>query len=646
MNYYIYRTIGIFLTISLTLILGVLTIQYYYIDHAIIKKEQSELDSINLFFSNSSNKIIREEFRLVDFLSKTNYFIEALKVKKTKDLFKFLNRTKNNKQDDLILFIVDKEQNIKGSLFARTLLTRISKKNISKLKYETIIPLNDIIIYLVPYENQRGEIMGYLGGILPMLTIKNIIKYKYDQLVKGLTRLSPRLLSININKSKAFFNNNDQPLRMTTITSVNYNNIFKVSKRFLITVLCLIVIALLATSLLLRKTIKEPMINILSLVDSIGKGKINYNFYKKIKDKDYLLIGDALLEMNRSQVKLEMGTAQLTAYRERLDILEYFKHNLQSPLITIENILINLKNKLSEKDHNLLELAFERIEDITSRPIDPNLIESSRNSLSLNRVVLNIITQKKIEFVAQSKFKIEYDSNVEKGNDFVSIDSSDLREVISNLINNSVDAIDKEGKILLIVNKENDSICLTIKDNGIGILKENLEKVFNKNYSTKRGELRGIGLYHAQNTLRNYDVGLDIESQPGRGTEVKLIFPVVNISKSKYRSIVLIDDDDLVRTSWIFRAQKSNMNLVTFSSYKQFKEGYHGTGEESLLFIDSYLKFDSDRGEYISKEINDNYLFHKIFLVTGKESLSLDEYPWITKYLCKRFPEDMVKQYS
>ena len=646
MNYYIYRTIGIFLVISFTLILGTLVTQYYYFDHEIIKKEQSELENINLLFKESSNQLIQKEFNLVTFLSKTNYFLEALKIKERKELFKLLNTTKSNKQGDLILFIIDKEQRIRGSLQARKLMSQLNKTLIAQLEQKVIIPLNEVVVYLIPYRNKQGKILGHLGGILPILTIKKIINYKYKQLTDRFSRISSELVLIKINTSKQYFYINEQPFRLKTINDTIYNNIFTISKRLLMTVLLLIIVSLILTSLLLRKTIKEPMINILSLVDSIGKGKINYNFYKKIKDKDYLLIGDALLKMNKSQSKLEMINAQAIAYRERLDILEYFKHNLKSPLVTIENIFLNLKEKISSQEHKLLALAFERIENITSSPVEPNRIKISKNIVSLDRVLSNIITQKKIEFLGKGRVEIYYKNNLKQGNDLISMDPSDLREVVSNIINNSMEAIENEGEVLIVVNQKKENICLTITDNGSGISKENLGVVFSKNYSTKIGVGRGIGLYHAHNISRKHNLGLNIKSELGLGTEINLIFPAINKSKNKYRSIVLIDDDELVSTNWMFKAEKNNINLQTFLSYRAFKEEYHCSGEESLLFIDSFLKFDSANGESISKEINDDYSFYKIFIVTGIDSFLVDEFPWITKCLGKRFPGKLIEQYQ
>lgn len=645
MNYYIYRTIGIFLLISFTLIVGTLATQYYYFDHSVIKKEQSELEDINLLFKGSSNQLILEEFKLVTFLSKTNYFLEALKIKKRKELFKLLNTTKSNNQDDLILFIIDREQRVRGSLLAKKMLSDLDKNVLAQVEREAIIPFNEIVVYLIPYRNKEGKILGYMGGILPILTIKNIIKYQYTQLTQRFSRMSSEILLIKVNPVNSFFYNNEQAFRIKIVNYIDYNDIFTISKRLLLTIFLLIIVALLFTSLLLRKTIKEPMINILNLVDSIGKGKIDYSYYKRIKDKDYLLIGDALLEMNKSQVKLEMANAQSIADRERLDILEYFKHNLQSPLITIENILINLKEKISIQEHKLLRLVFERIKNMTSKPIYPNILEISKNIVSLDRIISNVITQKKIEFISKSKIEIYYKNNLKEENDLISIDSSDLREVVSNIINNSIEAIDDEGKVIIVVNKKGESICLTIKDNGSGISQQNLEEVFSKNYSTKSGAVRGIGLYHARNISHKYQMVLDIKSKLGKGTKVDLIFPIMKNNKNKYRSIVLIDDDDLVRTNWIFKAKYNNIKLQTFSSYKKFKEEYNKTGDNDLLFIDSLLKFDSIRGEDLSKEINKDYSFYKIFIVTGKDSFSVNKYPWITKCLGKRFPEDTIKKY-
>ena len=102
---------------------------------------------------------------------------------------------------------------------------------------------------------------------------------------------------------------------------------------------------------------------------------------------------------------------------------------------------------------------------------------------------------------------------------WVEMDPVHLRQVLWNLLLNAVEAVEEDGRVIIRTIPKDDFITVEIVDNGIGIDKGNLERIFLPFYSNKpRGT--GLGLSIVHNLLEGYNSRLDIQSAPGQGTTV------------------------------------------------------------------------------------------------------------------------------
>jgi len=115
-------------------------------------------------------------------------------------------------------------------------------------------------------------------------------------------------------------------------------------------------------------------------------------------------------------------------------------------------------------------------------------------------------------------------------------DSNKLQQLLMNIILNSIDALaEKEEEIPKIEveisrkaqqNEHNDLICLVIRDNGIGIDKENLDLVLEPFFTTKEpGKGTGLGMAVANRIVRSMNGALSFSGEKGRGAEVTVTFP-------------------------------------------------------------------------------------------------------------------------
>lgn len=276
-------------------------------------------------------------------------------------------------------------------------------------------------------------------------------------------------------------------------------------------------------------------------------------------------------------------------------------HDIRSPLSALNMVTSSLQGLESEQKE-LIKSSIQRINDIAndllkkgkSSPVensDPSANINEVETVLINPLVDSIITEKRLQFNNKTNLNIAASTNQVYGS-FIHINSSDLKRVLSNLINNSVEAIDKKsGTIEVFLDSNTQFALIKIKDNGPGIPPHILDKLgiesvtYGKD-STDSGS--GLGVLHAKKTIESMQGQFSITSKLGVGTEVTISLPLaekpiwfLDTLKLKEKSAVLIcDDDSSIIALWKKR-------LSDFSSISP----YYFTDLDSLS---SFLKDNPD----------------------------------------------------
>ncbi len=112
----------------------------------------------------------------------------------------------------------------------------------------------------------------------------------------------------------------------------------------------------------------------------------------------------------------------------------------------------------------------------------------------------------------------------------VRADVEELRRVFINLFRNALQAIPAKGRITVCTSNADGFLAVDIQDTGVGIPAENLERIFEPNFSTK-SEGMGLGLSIVKQIVDGLHGQISIESIPGKGTTVHLQFPLANEEK-------------------------------------------------------------------------------------------------------------------
>jgi PAS domain S-box-containing protein len=151
---------------------------------------------------------------------------------------------------------------------------------------------------------------------------------------------------------------------------------------------------------------------------------------------------------------------------------------------------------------------------------------------------------------------------------------SELREVFTNLIHNSLDAMPQGGRIIIKTFKENQWICLKLEDTGIGMSAQVMENIFDPFYTTKGPKSTGLGMSVSYGIITRHRGSISVESIEGEGSSFTVKIPLKEVEaategmleklpeKKRKATILIIEDEDDIRNI-IFDILTSNGHKVT-----------------------------------------------------------------------------------
>ncbi|MCA9413679.1 MAG: PAS domain-containing protein [Candidatus Omnitrophica bacterium] len=105
-------------------------------------------------------------------------------------------------------------------------------------------------------------------------------------------------------------------------------------------------------------------------------------------------------------------------------------------------------------------------------------------------------------------------------------DRVDLRRAFVNILRNAIEAMKKGGRLIIRGHTEGSRVLLSFEDTGKGIPEEDLQKIFELGYSTKDTG-SGLGLAQVERCIREHFGKIEVESQEGKGTIIRIDLPVL-----------------------------------------------------------------------------------------------------------------------
>jgi signal transduction histidine kinase len=233
-------------------------------------------------------------------------------------------------------------------------------------------------------------------------------------------------------------------------------------------------------------------------------------------------------ELEISAVKLAQSERE-EAWRE---MAKQVAHEIKNPLTPMRLTVQSFQRKFEPNDPEIKQ-KMKDYSDTLIQQIDTmsSVASAFSNFASMpaqQNETLNVI---EVVELALDIFNEDYLVFEKEEEEIIAeIDRTQLIRIITNLVKNAIQAISDQQEIKSIsvsVSKSKDNVLIVVKDNGIGIKEEDLNRIFEPKFTTKNSGM-GLGLSIIKNIIENYKGNITFETQYGQGTIFRVGLPILN----------------------------------------------------------------------------------------------------------------------
>ncbi len=296
----------------------------------------------------------------------------------------------------------------------------------------------------------------------------------------------------------------------------------------------------------LSQYIRTPLIELGKTLKEVKLNKNNRKIEWKGKDE----IGKLIKEYNQMIHKLEVN-ASLLAEVERdnawREMAKQVAHEIKNPLtpmkLSLQHLQRSIHSGAGDVEHLTIRMCdtlmnqIDNLQQIADEFSNFGALPKSEN----RKILLNEVVER-----IHDLFRNRQDMDIhliEPIDDIgVYADKNQLIRVLTNFVKNSIQAIpeDRKGYIELRLWKEDNKAIIAIRDNGIGISKEQKSEIFKPRFTTKSSG-SGLGLAIAANMIDSMGGTIRFDSIPGEGTEFFIELPLIRTTFPKSLSRVTLD---------------------------------------------------------------------------------------------------------
>jgi two-component system phosphate regulon sensor histidine kinase PhoR len=229
------------------------------------------------------------------------------------------------------------------------------------------------------------------------------------------------------------------------------------------------------------------------------------------------------------------------ADRVRRDFVANVSHELRTPLSILSGYIETLLDspKTSREELSRILRVMERHSKRLGLLVDDLLslaqLESRSTTLQLSDVQLPELFESVIrdweKQLVEKRLKVTVDLSPDART--IRVDETRLHEVLYNLLENAVKYSRENGQIRLQATRRGHEITVSVTDNGIGIRKDDLLRIFERFYRADKARSRelggtGLGLAIVKHIVQLHGGRVEAESELGRGTTIRVVLPVEN----------------------------------------------------------------------------------------------------------------------
>lgn len=303
--------------------------------------------------------------------------------------------------------------------------------------------------------------------------------------------------------------------------SIVENKIDRVNS-YIYTAGIIIILSSLLLMIILQFRIIRPVRKITVAAKEYAKGNLDYDGLK-INSKD---------EIGELAQYLNVMSEEFKNLDERQKkFIANVSHDFRSPLTSIKGYLEAMLDgtippEISEKYIRIVLSETERLTKLTNSLLTLNTYDLNGSSLDLQEFdCVRMIRHTLLTFEGQcNKRKISFDVTLGAKSYMVMADQTKIQQVAYNLIDNAIKFSNSNSKIYITIKDVNDKVFISIKDTGIGIPKDELNKIWDRFFKSdsSRGKDKtgtGLGLAIVKEIITSHNENINVVSTEGVGTE-------------------------------------------------------------------------------------------------------------------------------
>jgi nitrogen fixation/metabolism regulation signal transduction histidine kinase len=231
-------------------------------------------------------------------------------------------------------------------------------------------------------------------------------------------------------------------------------------------------------------------------------------------------------KLEESAIKLAQSERE-QAWRE---MAKQVAHEIKNPLTPMRLTVQNFQRKFDENDpeikHKLEDFSKTLIQQIDTMSAVANAFSNFATMPAQQNETLNVVKIVQLSLEIFNENYIQFSSVEEEV--IARLDRTQLIRVITNLVKNAIQSIPEEQdfkSVIVTVYQEKSNVLISVKDNGKGVSEEHKDRIFEPKFTTKSSGM-GLGLAIIKNIIENYNGTITFTSEPGKGTEFIVSFPI------------------------------------------------------------------------------------------------------------------------
>jgi len=297
---------------------------------------------------------------------------------------------------------------------------------------------------------------------------------------------------------------------------------------------------------IIAKRLTVPISDMITSTKAISNGDYSVRINSELKDLEMFELASSIDQM--------AGALQDQDYLRR-QLTEDITHELRTPVTNVSSYIEMMMDDVMEPTPERLKSCYKELSRLTEiindleklKNNETNLGNLEKSCVDLSELAAEILDGFKTKLVEK-----HITADIIKDTDqderlCIFADRIRIGQMIANLLSNAIKYSDENGRVIISLKKDTGKVILVVEDKGIGIAKEEQERVFERFYRTDKSRTRktggaGIGLSIVKAIVLQHSGSVRCESEQGNGSRFIVTLP--SYDTKKVATEYLFDDNE------------------------------------------------------------------------------------------------------